>query len=368
MGLSNTLTQSSLPRWNPIAAPLYDIHKTYLENLYCGPRFQGSLPTRAFFGENAWVDFLGVKVASRLGVPAGPLLSSQWTTLAAQLGFDIVTYKTIRTRMYPSHPLPNMLYVDVHPHLGCAVKRASAPTDISHLAVTNSFGMPSMCQEFLMEDIAAASAHLSKGQALVVSFVGTDATGEDFFQDFVHGALFCKHAGAKILEANFSCPNVTSKEGSLYTSAEAVFTLGKKIKTAIKTTPLIIKVGVFQNKEHMRAVFVAAAKAGIEAISGINTISMPVVDKAGAPALGPRRSTSGICGNPIRSAALEFIKMGREIIQEEKLNLILIGVGGITLPEHFEMFRQAGADFMQTATGMIWDPYLALRYHRKDAL
>jgi hypothetical protein len=38
------------------------------------------------------------QVASRLGVPAGPLLDSNWTSFAARMGFDIVTYKTIRTQ------------------------------------------------------------------------------------------------------------------------------------------------------------------------------------------------------------------------------------------------------------------------------
>jgi hypothetical protein len=41
---------------------------------------------------------LAMQVASRLGVPAGPLLDSRWTTFAARMGFDILTYKTIRTQ------------------------------------------------------------------------------------------------------------------------------------------------------------------------------------------------------------------------------------------------------------------------------
>jgi dihydroorotate dehydrogenase len=363
MTLLKHSTQTSLPKWNPNTPPLYDIHKTYLENLYQGPTFDQPTPKRVFPPKSSWVDFLGVKIASRIGVPAGPLLSSQWTSLAAkQLGFDIVTYKTIRTQLYPSHPLPNMLYVDINsPSL--ATQRETPQPFLNDLAVTNSFGMPSMCQEFLLEDIARANQALHPGQVLVVSFVGTPIEGKDFFEDFVEGALFCKEAGAKILEANFSCPNVVSKEGSLYTSPESVFTLGKKIKQAIKSTPLIIKVGLFKDREAMRQVFIAAAKAGVEAISGINTLSMKVIKKNGSPALGAGRLTSGICGGPIRQSALDFIRVGREIIEKEKLPLTLIGVGGITLSEHFDEFLEAGADFAQTATGMMWDPFLGLRYH-----
>lgn len=356
---SNLLT----PKWSPDTPPLYDIHKTYLENLYNGPVFDDELPERVFPPKESWVDFLGHKVASCIGVPAGPLLSSQWTTLAAQLGFDVVTYKTIRTRLYPSYPLPNMLYVDIQDNNSTAIRRAEVQKDLCNLAVTNSFGMPSMCKEFLLEDIASANSHLAPGQLLVVSFVGTPVAGEDFFQDFVEGASFCKDAGAKVLEANFSCPNVASKEGSLYMNADSVFTLGKKIKAAIKSTPLIIKVGLFKDKEAMREVFIAAAKAGVDAISGINTVSMKVLNRDGSAALGNDRITSGICGGPIRSAALDFIKTARSIIKEEKLDLTLIGVGGITLPQHIDLFLETGADFAQTATGMMWDSYLGMRYH-----
>ena len=107
----------------------------------------------------------------------------------------------------------------------------------------------------------------------------------------------------------------------------------------------------------------AAARAGVRGVSGINTISMKVLDKKGDPALGPGRLTSGICGNPIRHAALEFIQQARAINEKEKLGLAIIGTGGVTLPEHFTEFLNAGADIVMTATGMMWDPYLALRHH-----
>jgi dihydroorotate dehydrogenase (NAD+) catalytic subunit len=40
----------------------------------------------------------------------------------------------------------------------------------------------------------------------------------------------------------------------------------------------------------------------------------------------------------------------------------LIGCGGITLSEHFDEFLDAGAEVATTATGMMWDPLLGLRW------
>jgi dihydroorotate dehydrogenase len=47
------------------------------------------------------------------------------------------------------------------------------------------------------------------------------------------------------------------------------------------------------------------------------------------------------------------------------LFLALLGCGGIMLPEHFDAFFEAGADVAMSATGLMWDPYLAMRYHAR---
>ncbi len=359
-----------IPEWFPKHPPLYDIAKSYRDNAEQGPFFTGTIPERTLPPPKDWVDFLGHNVASRIGVPAGPLLNSRWTTLAGKLGFDIVTYKTIRTSEHAGHPAPNMIYVDLHGETdiqkisGPVNQTLITPSTMSALAVTNSFGMPSYSPEFLHTDIADAQKNLGAGQVLIVSVVGTPRPGENFTTDFVQAALLAKSAGAKIIEANFSCPNVCSGEGSIYTNPETVFDISHKIVAALKDIPLIIKVGAYADTDLMKKVFVAAARAGVRAIAGINTVGKKVVTALGNPALGPGRETSGICGAPIRDTALNFVKNARTIIDTERLGITLIGGGGIVLPEHFDAFFSAGADFAVTATGMMWDPYLALRYHQ----
>jgi dihydroorotate dehydrogenase (NAD+) catalytic subunit len=351
-----------LPSWFPKKPPIYNIHKTYLENAEEGPFFDGDIPTRILPPKEKWIDFLGHPVASRIGVPAGPLLTSRWIDLAAKLGFDLPIYKTIRSTEYPSHPLPNMVYIDLQESQAKLAHRPSSRID--ELAVTNSFGMPSRSPQFLLEDIPRANACLQEGQVMIVSVVGSVRNDRTFLEDFVKVAQLAKEAGAKIIEANFSCPNVGKAEGCLYINPTAVAEIGSALVKAIAPIPLIIKVGTFVSEEQLREILLAAAKAGIRAVSGINTVSMAVVDDQGNPALGPSRLTSGVCGGPIREAALHFVESAARINQEEKLDLTLIGVGGITLPEHFDQFFDKGADVAMSATGMMWDPYLAVRYLR----
>ncbi|MDE3046407.1 MAG: dihydroorotate dehydrogenase [Verrucomicrobiota bacterium] len=347
--------------WYPTQPAIYDISKSYLENFEQGPFFQGKIPERP--PSKATIDFLGHKLRSPLGVPAGPLLNSRWTTFAANLGFDLVTYKTIRSFAHSGHALPNMIYIEP---IGTKNARqiGQPPSQLNELTVTNSFGMPSRSPEFLLTDIPAAKAALAPGQALIVSIVGTPDQGVSFCEDFVRTAVFAKEAGATLIEANFSCPNVAKAEGSLYQSPDAVYEYARAIARAIHPVPLILKIGEIEDSRLLQQVLQAAARAGAQAVCGLNSVSMQVTTAQGAPALGAHRLTSGVCGGAIRSRALHFLREASKHIRNDRLGLTLMGCGGITSPHHFDEFLEAGAQVALTATGMMWDPFLAMRYHR----
>jgi dihydroorotate dehydrogenase len=350
-----------IPEWFPEHPPIYDIEKSYAENAQDGPFFDGHIPKRPpVLGT---LDFLGHSLSSPLGVPAGPLLNSRWVAFAAQVGFDLVTYKTIRSFAHPGHELPNMIFVETLQEGARSLEEP--PQNLDQLTLTNSFGMPSKSPEFLLEDIDRGNRSLSKGQVMIVSVVGTPNQGVSFREDFVRAALLAKEGGAKIIEANFSCPNVGKSEGMLYLDHEAVYEYTKAIASAIHPIPLILKVGSFPSSDVLKKVFVAAARGGAAAICGLNSVSMHVVDRKGHPALGTHRPTSGVCGAAIRQAGLHFVADASSLIEKEKLDLILLGCGGIVKPEHFDDFLENGADIAMVATGMMWDPFLALRYHWK---
>jgi dihydroorotate dehydrogenase len=338
--------------------PIYDIFKTYLENATEGPFFSEKIPS--FEKAARPIDFLGFKLNSPLGVPAGPLLNAKWIALAARLGFDLPTYKTIRSFPYLGHPLPNIVFVErLSPGKARKIER---PEDTRSISITNSFGMPSMSPEFLMQDIEKANRSLSPGQAMIVSVVGTPGKGCSFVDDFVRTASLAKEAGAKIIEANFSCPNVDKQEGCLYMNSETVAEFTKKIADAIRPVPLLIKVGSFGSRGQMQSVMVAAAKTGCRGVSGLNSVSMEIVERNGQPALGPSRLTGGVCGDAIREDALRFMKEAAAIKKSEKLDLELLGCGGLMLPEHLAMMLDAGARIAMSATGMMWDPFLAIHF------
>eukprot|EP01112_Ceratiomyxa_fruticulosa_P006202 TRINITY_DN16991_c0_g1_i1.p1 TRINITY_DN16991_c0_g1~~TRINITY_DN16991_c0_g1_i1.p1 ORF type:complete len:442 (+),score=88.84 TRINITY_DN16991_c0_g1_i1:135-1328(+) len=384
---SSTSSTPSTPikKWWPDNPPIYDSDQTYAINAERGPFLPKDfiIPERPHVPKDKWIDFLGFKISSPIGIPAGPLLNSRWTTFSAKVGFDVITYKTIRSVPREGHPLPNVMYIDT---LGSLTPerfgevlhtKKSTPSDISDIAITNSFGMPSRDREYLKEDIKKAREGIKEGQVLIVSVVGSVGGGcsnkeegsNDFFDDYVNTAVFAVQCGAQMIEANFSCPNVVTGEGKIYSNPSSVFEISSRmVKELNKTnTPLIIKVGVFDSEILMRQVFHQAVLAGVKGICGINTLSMKVVGDDGQPALGKGREVSGICGAPIRQVAVQWTKTARKIIDEEKLPLALLSCGGAMNEDHLDEFLSAGADVVLTATGMMWDPLLALRWHYKHA-
>lgn len=346
----------------------YDIDKSYDENYEHGPVFDGIIPKRK---PGKPVSIFGFEVNSRLGVPAGPLLNAKYIKLYAELGFDLPVYKTVRTVARKVHPAPNCIFVDTKGQLtadkiGTGLTALEAiPAAVSEITITNSFGIPSAEPQEWQADIALANSFMKKGQVMIVSCVGTPTVGQDIADDYVRCAVMAKDAGAKIIELNYSCPNVCSKEGVIYQDAELSAEISKRVKRAIGTTPLMIKVGFFKNTEQLAATITANAPF-VDGIAAINTISMNVYDTDGNQALpGEGRLKSGLCGAGIRNLSLDTVGRIATIRADNKFDFLLCGVGGITRPEDFEAYFALGADIAMSATGAMWNPLLAMEYHNR---
>lgn len=364
---SHTSLAPWLEPWSSQVPPLYDTAQTWESNLEKGPLFSGPFPPRKKSPPSQWIDFLGYPIASPLGVAAGPLLDGRWTQLASALGFDVITYKTISYKSRKSHPLPNILPLD-SPSLSSPLPTAYVskhpPQTLQELTITNSFGNPSKDPDYLMADLNRARQNLEPGQVLVVSLFGWEEEEQDWLSSYCRAAALAKEAQAPIVEANLSCPNLGTQNRPLYLDAVEVERLCHKLVQVLGPIPLIIKVGTFSSSAQMKATLMAAARGGARAISGINTLSARISTPDGRPALGPLRPTGGVCGSGILELSQQFVRQGKEIIDQEALDLQLIGVGGVMTPQDAHTLLDCGAQCVQVATAMMWDPYLAARFHQ----
>ncbi len=346
-----------------LRTPFFDPNKTYYENWEQGP-----------FGEftdgivlpvgNPRFDFLGEKLAYPLGIPAGPLLNGAFVKAALDKGFDVPVHKTVRSRTRKSNEWPNVLGADIAGDL--TLEMAQKPIVVRNeykepLSITNSFGNPSYEPEVWQKDLRECVAHAREGQLVMCSFEGTkweeSFTPQDYVNDWVNGMQMLKDAGVRVVEANFSCPN----EGAaslLCFDVPKVKHITSAIKAKIGDTKLIIKIAYFGEAELRE--LVKETGSIVDGYSAINTIPAPVVTPEGTQALpGAHRVKSGICGHAVKWAGLDMTRRLASLRKEFGMSYGIIGCGGVTVPKDFKEFRDAGADVVMTATGAMWNPYLA---------
>jgi len=157
--------------------------------------------------------------------------------------------------------------------------------------------------------------------------------------------------GISALEVNISCPNVKEKGLIFGTDPEQTFSLVKKLGE-ITDIPLIVK--LTPNVTDITKIAQASQEAGAEALSLINTVlGMSIDVETRKPKLG--NITGGLSGPAIRPIAVRMVWQ-----TFQKVNLPLIGMGGITDAEDALEFILAGASAVAIGTANFIDPKTAL--------
>ena len=357
--------------------PFYDPEKSYEDNFKDGP-FGIFSNGEIFENKNEpKYNFLGFKVNLPFGIPAGPLINGNFVQAALDKGFDIVTYKTVRSEKYPCHPWPNVLSVKIEGDLTLEKAQGKLVADKNYhepLSITNSFGVPSFNPEFWQKDIKeilknmrAGQVLVGSGQILVGSFQGTKKEGQnaaEYINDYRVTAKMLKETGVKVIEVNFSCPNEGTNNLLCYDTERSI-KIARAIKKIIGDIPLIVKIAYYEDYEMLKN-FVKEVGSIAQGISAINTIPAEIIDENGQQALpGEGRLRSGICGHAIKWAGLDMAKKLKELREEFNYSFAIIGVGGVATPEDFFEYRDAGADIVMSATGAMWNPYLAREIKKK---
>ena len=339
--------------------PSYDIQRSWEENCLHGPRLDASPP---LVPATPMKQCLGLPVRSRLGIAAGLLLNSRWIGPYARLGFDLLTYKTVRSAARPCHPLPNWVFVDdVSPPDGPVVVR-TMPADPAQASSSVCFGMPSIAPGEWRPDVRRARQSLESGQLLIVSVVGTpgaDPSLEALADDFAHCAAWAAAAGAQVVEANLSCPNVCSAEGTLYHDHQASRLVAERIRAAIGPVPLLLKVGTFASPLALRG-FLQTVDGLASGVTLVNCISRPVLRADGQAAFGEAFRMAGVMGRAIHQPAVAAVRAARHCVESDRLGLAIAAVGGVAGVEDIADFFQAGADAVLCGSAPMYMPNLAI--------
>lgn len=343
----------------------YDTAMSWEHNCLRGPQFQGADP---IVPEVPLKQFLGLPVGSRFGIAAGLLPNSNWVLPYARRGFDILTWKTVRSVARPCYPVPNWVIVDDGGHPDGPVTVVDRWTgDVQQLSAAVCFGMPSLAPEQWRADIRRTADQLLPGQLLIVSVVASPQPDWSLAQtadDFAVCAGWAAEAGAQVIEANLSCPNVCSAEGAIFLDVAATRQVVQAIRRAIGKVPLLLKVGLFPQQQ-LLSEFLQAVDGMANGVTLVNCVTREVLRADGQPVFGERYRRAGVIGRSIHQPSVAAVRQVRQLISSYGLNLQVAAVGGVSSVDDAGDFFLAGADAVLCGSSPAYFPNLAVQVKQR---
>jgi dihydroorotate dehydrogenase (NAD+) catalytic subunit len=207
----------------------------------------------------------------------------------------------------------------------------------------NSIGLPNKGLEgYLREDLPRLA---ELPVPLIVNVMGS--TREDVGRLI---AAFAERDEVAALELNVSCPNV--KTGLVMGADPAELAGLLDVVRPLTDKPLIVK--LTPNCASPADVAAAAEAHGADAVSLINTLRGMAMhpDRPGEPWLGG--GTGGVSGPAVRAIALSQVREVRA-----RVELPIVGMGGVQSAAHAHDLREAGAELVGVGTESFRNPLAA---------
>ncbi|MDQ1686984.1 MAG: dihydropyrimidine dehydrogenase subunit PreA [Frankiaceae bacterium] len=355
---------------NNIAHPVYNFLQSFEDNAD-GPwdrepvRYEGSQ-------RRDW-SLLGHSIRYPIGVPASVLTANhKWIRYFARRGYNVLTYKSVRSIEYSGHPFPHWLFienVDSPWYRDEDIEKVTGndrtwPKSFDAFSTANSFGVPSPPPVVWQNDVERSLDLLVPGQLLIVSVMGTaESTGTELVSDFARVARLAAETGVPAIELNLSCPNTVDRETNaiqepVCLSKTAVASIVDAVKE-VTDTPLVLKLSSMPKDRLADVVSSVAGK--VQGVSGINTVQADVVNSEGDPVfLGTvhtptegSRAKAGVSGIAIREFGKQFVRWLDDIRKESSADFDIIGMGGVMNGHDVLSMRYSGAGAVQSATAAM---------------
>jgi dihydroorotate dehydrogenase (NAD+) catalytic subunit len=344
----------------------YDITKSFEENVAYGPIWHGQFPVVPTPKETT--TFFGKPVHSAFGVSACPLThGSRGVKFCSQLGYDIITYRSVRSTEWHGQKPPHWRYVDISGQLTTAdlltpVVASENPFKNQDVSSANSFGIQSLKPEYWQADFEIAKASLSPGQLLILSLMFTPEAGKDVVTDSQAVAHYAQKTSADVFEINLAHPN-SGMKSLVYEDIALSAEICRAVKKVLGDRPLLAKVGYYKDAGLLTE-FLRQTAGVIDGISSANTFALPVVSKTGEEVF-PGRPKAGVSGAGIRTL---YMEQAQAIMAAKKTlgltHLVVVGIGGVTQPKHIQQYLEIGVDAVQSASGVWANPELAINYKK----
>lgn len=369
--LQQFLIQADIPH------PIYNFLAGFEDNADGGPwdrypRYQ------EVSGAPAW-DLLGAKVAFPVGIPASGLTAnSLWISYFARRGFNVLTYKTVRSRETPPHRYPHWVFLeDIEPWRKSGdISQVKGdldtwPKSFDRFSTANSFGVPSLDPSRWRPDVELSLQSLSPGQLLILSVMGS-GVGVELTEDFVHVAALGAATGVHAIELNLSCPNTTRPDDKdamqkpICLDIPASQRIVREVRDKLGSqTKLVVKLSYMEPNELTE--LLDAISSDVDGVSLINTIQTPI--RSRRTGLTPFKGTvddpewprkeAGVSGYVVRNLARHAIEVVSQYRKSTGSRFDILGMGGVMNRDDVLDLLNVGADAVQSVSGACLNPRLA---------
>lgn len=278
----------------------------------------------------------GVRFPNPVGVAAGLDKDGRALNAWPALGFGFVEAGTVTAVPQPGNDKPRLF-------------RLSASQ-----AVINRMGFNNAGAEAIADRVAVARRRGELPVPLGISIGKSRVADVDKAIGDYLTSLRAVHKVADYIAVNVSSPNTPGLRGLQDAAAltELLATLiaeadrladqrrGRRLPICVKIAPDLTDAAIDQLLQ-------VCADRGVAGVIATNTTLTR--DRLAAEDLATARQRGGLSGEPLRARALQVVRF-----VAERSDLPVIGVGGISRPEHALAMFDAGAQLVQLYTGFIY--------------
>ncbi|TEU05096.1 dihydroorotate dehydrogenase [Candidatus Bathyarchaeota archaeon] len=264
------------------------------------------------------IEIAGLKLANPTMLASGILgLSGLTLKRVADAGAGAVVTKSVGLEPREGYPNPTVVQTEC--------------------GLLNAVGLPNPGIHYFSDEIREAK---ELGVPIIVSVYGFSS------EEFAEAARVAVEAGADAIELNVSCPHVEKTGAEIGQSPRLVAEIVKKVKGRVDK-PVFTK--LTPNVADIAKVAKAAAEAGADAITAINTVRAMTIDvETARPILANK--IGGLSGTAIKPIAVRCVY---EVYRE--VDVPVIGCGGISTWRDAVEFMLAGASAVQIGTAIAFN-------------
>jgi dihydroorotate dehydrogenase (fumarate) len=220
----------------------------------------------------------------------------------------------------------------------------------------NSFGMPNNGREWYREHLPGfvKKAHAA-GKPLFLSVAGFSVA------DYVSMAKLAKETGVDCVEFNFGCPNTAEagRQNPIFSfDLEVLEQTCQEVEAVLEGVPYTVKLSPFSNPAELNRTAAMIAKTKAAGVVTSNTFPNAYWQTAdGKPVIKPNGGLAGASGEAMLAIGVGQVRQFRTALPE---SIAVIGVGGVSKPEHVKQYLDAGASFVQVATHIVRNGHAAI--------